>query len=685
MKIRFCLKGVVAIVLASVVYSLAFAESVEARSSAPRIQSGAPPKLVNAAVRRNEIFDIVSEHGVVAEEFEIYAPGASFIKLHFSKFRLPAGIVVEISNPEGSEVYRYSRTKKDAKTFNPRQGDDGVHSFSAMSISGDTAVVRVEGNLGQIQAFRHTVEIDYFMEGLPEYLIDDSPSVAESVSFIERSGKGGKSHPESRCGSDDRENVACLESTYPTEADRSRPVVRLLIDGSTLCTAWRIGSNNHLMTNRHCLPDQAKTSSTEVWFGFQYAECGSYVISADQIKVTGNLMLKNNVDLDYTLFTINQFEDITGFGYLGIETREGVIGEEIYIPQHGSGNPKEIGIESDMNVGGYCQVDDVNLNAYAAGTDVGYFCDTTGGSSGSPVLAADSHRAIALHHLGGCLNQGVSMSLIWPEIAEFFGGVVPSGDDADPVDNQPPLSQFGVSCSGLHCEFDASPSVDVDGSIVSYDWSLGDGSTSAGMNVSHDFAGDGAFEVALAVQDNDGAIGHSTDTVTVTDANAAPVAVFTVECDQGNCSFDASASYDSDGTISTYTWDFGDSSGVETADALFSHEYAAAGDYLVQLTVTDDLAATGFAESWISVSVAADPFELSATSQKRRGSKSVQLTWSGALTTQVDIFRNGSFLTTTGNDGEYTDGSLPKRSKSATYQVCQAGEAVCSNEINVKF
>jgi serine protease len=171
----------------------------------------------------------------------------------------------------------------------------------------------------------------------------------------------------------------------------------------------------------------------------------------------------------------------------------------------------------------------------------------------------------------------------------------------------------------------------------------------------------------------------------VTGANASPVAVFTVECDQGGCSFDAIASYDSDGALSAYAWDFGDGSSVETTDALFSHEYTTTGDYLVQLTVTDDLAATGTAESWISVVVAADPFVLSASSQKRRGSKSVQLTWSGALTAQVDIFRNGSFLTTTGNDGEYTDSSLPKRSKSVSYQVCQAGEPVCSNEFTVKL
>jgi PKD repeat protein len=293
------------------------------------------------------------------------------------------------------------------------------------------------------------------------------------------------------------------------------------------------------------------------------------------------------------------------------------------------------------------------------------------------------------------------------------------------------------------------------------------------MNIGHDFTSSGSFEVVLTVQDNDGAIGQSANSVNVEEANASPVAAFLIECDQGNCSFDATASYDSDGTISSYTWDFGDGSNTETQNALSSHEYGAAGDYLVKLTVSDDLAATGNAESWVSVAIdppvnvdpsadftfecqelsctfnasnSIDPdgfisnyswsfgdgnggdgeimthvfsaegiydvtlnvtdngeasnfvtkqvqverpvsntFQLTVTGQKSRGRKSAQLIWSGALSPQVDIFRDGSLLTTTENNGEYTDSSVRKRSKSASYQVCHSNSQVCSNEFNVKF
>lgn len=73
--------------------------------------------------------------------------------------------------------------------------------------------------------------------------------------------------------------------------------------------------------------------------------------------------------------------------------------------------------------------------------------------------------------------------------------------------------------------------------------------------------------------------------------NAAPTASFTQTITDLSVTFNASASSDSDGTISGYSWDFGDSntgSGVTP-----SHTYAAAGTYTVTLTVTDNAGATG--------------------------------------------------------------------------------------------
>jgi hypothetical protein len=73
------------------------------------------------------------------------------------------------------------------------------------------------------------------------------------------------------------------------------------------------------------------------------------------------------------------------------------------------------------------------------------------------------------------------------------------------------------------------------------------------------------------------------------------------------------------------------------------------------------------------------------TAYKIRGIKYADLSWSGATSTNVDVYRDGTFLTTTANDGGYTDGPLGRGGGSATYQVCEAGTSTCSNSVSVSW
>lgn len=53
--------------------------------------------------------------------------------------------------------------------------------------------------------------------------------------------------------------------------------------------------------------------------------------------------------------------------------------------------------------------------------------------------------------------------------------------------------------------------------------------------------------------------------------------------------FDASASYDPDGTIVSYSWDFGEgTSTVTTPEPIIDHTYRAEGNYTVTLNATDN-------------------------------------------------------------------------------------------------
>ncbi|MCJ7756063.1 MAG: PKD domain-containing protein, partial [Thermoanaerobaculales bacterium] len=104
---------------------------------------------------------------------------------------------------------------------------------------------------------------------------------------------------------------------------------------------------------------------------------------------------------------------------------------------------------------------------------------------------------------------------------------------------------------------------DPDGTIVSYEWSFGDGNTGTGVSGLYNFVSEGAYSVTLTVTDNEGATDTATTAVLVTSpGNQLPVASFTADPSLGfapfDVDFDASASYDPDGIIAMYSWDFGD-------------------------------------------------------------------------------------------------------------------------------
>ncbi len=81
------------------------------------------------------------------------------------------------------------------------------------------------------------------------------------------------------------------------------------------------------------------------------------------------------------------------------------------------------------------------------------------------------------------------------------------------------------------------------------------------------------------------------DVVGAGTGNQPPNASYTFSCTDFSCDFDASASSDSDGTIDSYSWDFGD--GNSATGATPSHTFSAGGTFDVTLTVTDNEGATG--------------------------------------------------------------------------------------------
>ncbi|RAO50083.1 hypothetical protein GAR06_00596 [Micromonospora saelicesensis] len=327
----------------------------------------------------------------------IQHPGATYVKVHFSSLRLAQGDYVTVSSRDGKESYRYDRhlnraTGSDYTT-------DGQPGFWAMSVEGDTAVVTLHSSRPSRGS---AAIIDRFWRGY-----DRTEIAAHNFST------------QSVCSTDARRDVVCYQNSHPTEYARGRAVARLLISGGGLCTTWRVGNTNRMLTNKHCFSTQSAVSGSEMQFNYQCATCGGANPGAGT-KVSGATLYRvssgGSSQLDYTLYSVNNFAAIQGFGTLYLATTATSNGTRIYVPGHGDGTAKRLSIYEDTQNGATCAVRNANYNTW----NISYSCDTSGGNSGSPVLNA-SHRVIALHHLGGCpSNQGAKAHLIYNEIASLI-------------------------------------------------------------------------------------------------------------------------------------------------------------------------------------------------------------------------------------------------------------------------
>lgn len=76
---------------------------------------------------------------------------------------------------------------------------------------------------------------------------------------------------------------------------------------------------------------------------------------------------------------------------------------------------------------------------------------------------------------------------------------------------------------------------------------------------------------------------------------------------------------------------------------------------------------------------------LNASPRKIGGIDTVRLSWSGATSSNIDVYRDGTVIATVPNTGSYTDSTGVSGRVSFTYMVCEAGTQTCSNEATVRF
>jgi len=212
-----------------------------------------------------------------------------------------------------------------------------------------------------------------------------------------------------------------------------------------------------------------------------------------------------------------------------------------------------------------------------------------------------------------------------------ISGVGPGAPATVTVTNNPPFVRVTASpapqVGPFAFSFNAT-ATDSDDSIPNpggYFWDFGDGTQDlgvTGLGVVHDFAVAGRFNVTIRVEDTLGATGSARDSlgnpifnnqpshavvsvVAGGAANGPPVAIFafspTNPSAGRNVLFDGSASYDPDGLIVLWSWNFGDGLVVSSASPTANHSYSNAGDFIVTLTVTDNGGANGNATALVHV------------------------------------------------------------------------------------
>ncbi len=274
------------------------------------------------------------------------------------------------------------------------------------------------------------------------------------------------------------------------------------------------------------------------------------------------------------------------------------------------------------------------MNLYVDGKRVGANPAVTSGQAynGYWRIGGDNLNSWPNRPTSNFLAGTIDEVAVYPNALPLSAVAKHYNDGGGSVANLPPSAVFTSTVDGLTASFDGSGSSDPDGTIASYAWNFGDGTTGTTATPDHAYADPGTYTVSLTVTDNAGATGTFSNSVTVTTPppNQAPTAAFTFNTSGLSASFDASGSSDPDGTVASYAWNFGDGSTGTTATP--NHTYADTGTYNVELTVTDNDGDTGTITKPVSVTapsslvLASDDF--SRTSAAGWGSADVGGAWS---------------------------------------------------------
>lgn len=213
--------------------------------------------------------------------------------------------------------------------------------------------------------------------------------------------------------------------------------------------------------------------------------------------------------------------------------------------------------------------------------------------NGEPSEVPAGTRVAVEDFVGEYVVYQVSGGLMRLRLDGYAGSYDTSASAAVPVRTGPgePVPSFGFAPASPKTtdivQF-RDASTDADGIIVFRMWDFGDNHSSVLQDPTHRFRRAGTYEVTLNVTDNDLRSTNLTRTIVVRNAEPVPDFDFSPKVVTTNTLVTfTDHSYDTDGTILNWTWDFGDGNVSHARHP--SHRFSHGGNISVTLTVVDEL------------------------------------------------------------------------------------------------
>ncbi|KAA3620669.1 MAG: serine protease [Proteobacteria bacterium] len=308
---------------------------------------------------------------------DVLRPHSEYIRLHVASVDIPANTAASLAlrDQTGAIVRRY--TIRELQELTP---------FWTVAVTGDHAQIVVEG----------------------DRVPDGFQIVFDKIAYQTEAGA-----PLSTYGNDRKQPIRdYLDDRIVSEIQSAVAKLLFIKDGlPRVCTGF-LFENDLLLTNHHCISDQATCDTAVALFGYQVTPDGR-LEAGEQYECLNIDDEKVDYELDYAVVRLARSPGMV-WGHLELAGVDPVSAaadasdEEnlgLFVVQHPAGYPKMISYKG-------CGSTAAPVDGRSPGSDFTHRCDTLGGSSGSPIVDLQG-RVVGLHHYG--FGDGEGQADAWHE------------------------------------------------------------------------------------------------------------------------------------------------------------------------------------------------------------------------------------------------------------------------------